>query len=148
MHLSSSYISFSIDNIVNLLNLSWEIFDLRYDFVNISFCVVFCLLLITNLSIETQFCISFNLSWDSINLSSQLRHCGRHRLHMPGRWCLHGRCRLGTTMRVAWSISTSLMAWASSPRSGLNHQPFVMEKKTTKESFSQTAPTDDSFENQ
>ena len=26
------------------------------------------------------------------------------------------------------------MAWASSPRSGSNHQPFVTEKKTTKES--------------
>ena len=29
--------SFSIDNIVNPLNLSWDIVDLRYDFINFNF---------------------------------------------------------------------------------------------------------------
>ena len=63
------------------------------------------------------------------------RHCSRHRLHMD-RWCLHNRCRLAIAMGVAWSISASLMAWASSPRSGPNHQPFVTEKKIAKQFLS------------
>ena len=29
--------SFSIDNIANPLNLSWDIADLRYDFINFNF---------------------------------------------------------------------------------------------------------------
>ena len=39
-------------------------------------------------------------------------------------------------MRVAWGIFASLMAWASSPRSGPNHQPFVTEKKIAKQFLS------------
>ena len=37
MYSSSSNISFSIDNIANPLNLSWDIVDLRYDFINFNF---------------------------------------------------------------------------------------------------------------
>ena len=76
-----------------------------------------------------------NLPPQLLILSSQLRHCSRHGLYVLGRWCLHGRCRLGTMIRVAWCISTSLMARASSPWSGSNHQPFVTEKKITRKSY-------------
>ena len=37
LYSSSSNISFSIDNIVNPFNLSWDIVDLRYDFINFNF---------------------------------------------------------------------------------------------------------------
>ena len=37
MYSSSSNISFSIDNITNLLNLSWDNVNLRYDFINFNF---------------------------------------------------------------------------------------------------------------
>ena len=75
-----------------------------------------------------------NLPPQLLILSSQLRHCSRHGLYVLGRWCLRGRCRLGTMIRVAWCTSTSLMAWASSLWSGSHHQPFVTEKKITRNS--------------
>ena len=37
MYSSSSNISCSIDNITNLLNLSWDNVDHRYDFINFNF---------------------------------------------------------------------------------------------------------------
>ena len=36
-----SNISFSIDNIANPLNLSWDIVDLRYDFINFNLVFIY-----------------------------------------------------------------------------------------------------------